>query len=151
MVTEFKLIPLTFPTILSFLLVKSRGQNAGAFLSFSKNNDSGIGLSVLNIGNTKTKKIKNKLRGEFSKVGEVAEEQASKLGLNIAETTEIKEQVNVGLNFSTNRKSYLFAHIAADYHDIFDKSLENKLSASTEMGISNPKRPFSSFKYSNKN
>ena len=109
MSNEFKLTPLTFSTILSFLLVKRPWTKRRCFCRSSKNNDSGIGLSVLNIGNTKFKD-QNKLRGEFSKVGEVAEEQASAS----AETTEIR-QVNFGLNFSTNRKSYLFAHIAADY------------------------------------
>ena len=126
---------INFSNFSNFSYGEGYGQNAGAFLSFSKKNDSGIGFSVLNIGDTKFKKDQNKLRGEFSKVGKAANEQADKLGLNINETDIIKEQANVGINLSSNRKSYLFASLAADYHDVFDKSLKNKLSASAELGF----------------
>lgn len=115
------------------------GHNAGANYTFRDDNQSGIGLALLNIGDSKFRSSIPYKHKEITRIESQIEEEARTNGVELVLPDAIKQQFNAGGNLSlADNDSYLDAILTADYFDIGGLPGKRRFAGSWQLGLKVP-------------
>ena len=116
------------------------GQNIGLHYQFFKDNNSGIGVSVLNAKGSTFGNTKSIIKGIVKDLDKEMEKEAQEIGVTLKKPTSLKQMINTGIHLELGQKGddFLNLSLSADYQDINGNTIENKLSFASEFGLHIP-------------
>ena len=127
---------LPFREFTSFQYGGLNGTNAGLLFRFLPDNQSGIGLAVLNAGSAKSSRKAPIDREDFRQLENELFNEAQSHSLELTVPADIPQIINLGTNLAYgNPEEPFFAQIAIDYHDINGDYIQNKLAIASEVAL----------------
>ncbi len=116
------------------------GQNIGVHYQFFDNNNSGIGVSILNAQGSTFGNTKSLIKGVVKDLDKEMEKEATKIGVTLKKPGHLKQLINAGIHLELGQKGddLLNLSLSADYQDINGVTIDNKLSFASEFGLHIP-------------
>ena len=119
---------------------ESFGQNVGLHYQFFDDNNSGIGVSILNAKGSSFGNTKSLIKGVVKDLDKEMEKEAQEVGVTLKKPVALKQMINAGIHLELGQKGddFLNLSLSADYQDINGTTIENKLSFAGEFGLHIP-------------